>query len=215
MPLYLVSRCVVQPENLLLGFNNVIKISDFGWSVHAPRDRRQTMCGTLDYLPPEMVLNATGHRVAYDHSVDIWCLGVLMYEFLYGNPPFFTPDTADSMKTYKRIKAVDLRFPAQPAVSDDAKDLIRRMIVKEPERRIRLVDVVQHRWLVGYSGEDVMRRRVEKMRRWEKASRREGSLFNGNNNTMIVPGSSGATAAAGVVGMSAGPLLNGVAKMKI
>ena len=185
----------------------MIKISDFGWSVHAPRDRRQTMCGTLDYLPPEMVLNATGHRVAYDHSVDIWCLGVLMYEFLYGNPPFFTPDAADSMKTYKRIKAVDLRFPAQPAVSEDAKDLIRRMIVKEPERRMRLIDVVQHRWLVSFSGEEVMRRRVEKMRRWEKASRREGSLFNGNNNAMIVPGAAAVAAPGAVVGLGASGLL--------
>ena len=209
----------IKPENLLLGFNNVIKISDFGWSVHAPRDRRQTMCGTLDYLSPEMVANATGERVAYDHSVDIWCLGVLMYEFLYGNPPFFEPDTSDSHKTYTRITRVDLHFPAKPPVSDDAKDLIRRMIVREPERRIRLVDVVQHRWLVGFSGEDVMRRRVEKMRRWERASRREGSLFNGNNNSMSVPGIGAGSAVVvpgGVVGGASGggALLNGVAKKK-
>ena len=191
----------------MLGFNNVIKISDFGWSVHAPRDRRQTMCGTLDYLPPEMVLNATGQRVAYDHSVDIWCLGILMYEFLYGTPPFCTPDATDALPTYKRIKEVDLHFPAQPVVSDDAKHLIRRMLVREPERRIRLIDVVQHRWLVSFSGDDVMRRRVEKMRRWEKASRREGSLFNGNNNSMVVPASAAGAAVgsvASVVGMNGG-----------
>ena len=170
----------IKPENLLLGFNNVVKIADFGWSVHAPRDRRQTMCGTLDYLPPEMVLNATGTRVMYDHTVDIWCLGVLMYEFLYGNPPFFVPDSEDPLPTYRRIKAVDLRFPADIDVSEDAKDLIRRMLVKEAKDRIRLVDVVQHRWLVRQTGEELARRRVERMKRWEKNSRREGSLFNGN-----------------------------------
>ena len=170
----------IKPENLLLGFNNVVKIADFGWSVHAPRDRRATMCGTLDYLPPEMVLNATGVRIMYDHTVDIWCLGVLMYEFLYGQPPFFVPDSEDSLPTYQRIKAVDLRFPADIDVSDDAKDLIRRMLVKEAKDRIRLVDVVQHRWLVRLTGEELARRRVERMKRWEKNSRREGSLFNGN-----------------------------------
>lgn len=46
----------IKPENLLLGAKGEIKIADFGWSVHAPSSRRTTLCGTLDYLPPEMVL---------------------------------------------------------------------------------------------------------------------------------------------------------------
>lgn len=45
----------IKPENLLLGMNGELKIADFGWSVHAPNSRRKTLCGTLDYLPPEMV----------------------------------------------------------------------------------------------------------------------------------------------------------------
>ena len=45
----------MQPENLLLGYKGEIKIADFGWSVHAPTSRRTTLCGTLDYLPPEMI----------------------------------------------------------------------------------------------------------------------------------------------------------------
>ncbi len=45
----------IKPENLLLGLNGELKIADFGWSVHAPHSRRKTLCGTLDYLPPEMV----------------------------------------------------------------------------------------------------------------------------------------------------------------
>lgn len=45
----------IKPENLLLGLKGDLKIADFGWSVHAPNSRRKTMCGTLDYLPPEMV----------------------------------------------------------------------------------------------------------------------------------------------------------------
>ena len=202
----------IKPENLLLGFNNIVKIADFGWSVHAPRDRRQTFCGTLDYLPPEMVLNAMGVRVAYDHTVDIWCLGVLMYEFLYGNPPFFSKKEEkeegveggedkgghdDPMPTYQRIRSVDLRFPAGIEVSDDAKDLMRRMMVKEAKQRIRLIDVVQHRWLVKYSGEEVARRRVERMKRWEKNSRREGSLFNGNAPVAVGMGTGSPTVGLG------------------
>lgn len=73
----------IKPENLLLGLNGELKIGDFGWSVHAPGNRRTTLCGTLDYLPPEMVEGR-------DHSekVDYWALGVLTYEFICGAPPF-------------------------------------------------------------------------------------------------------------------------------
>lgn len=85
--IYLHSKHVIhrdiKPENLLLGINGELKIADFGWSVHAPSNRRKTMCGTLDYLPPEMVRQET-HTAA----VDLWALGVLAYEFLVGSPPF-------------------------------------------------------------------------------------------------------------------------------
>ncbi len=129
----------IKPENLLLGHENQIKIADFGWSVHAPSSRRQTVCGTLDYLPPEMV----GHA-PHDASVDLWCLGVLMFEFLYGHPPF---EAADQNATYARIKAVDLKFPAKPAVSDDAQDLVRRLLQKDPKKRLSWEQVSQHRFI--------------------------------------------------------------------
>ena len=57
----------IKPENILVGIHGEIKISDFGWSVHAPNGRRQTMCGTLDYLPPEMITGRgkNGERDGY------------------------------------------------------------------------------------------------------------------------------------------------------
>jgi len=73
----------IKPENLLLGINGELKIGDFGWSVHAPGNRRMTLCGTLDYLPPEMV-----EGKEHNEKVDYWALGVLTYEFLVGHPPF-------------------------------------------------------------------------------------------------------------------------------
>ena len=73
----------IKPENLLLGLSGEVKIGDFGWSVHAPSDRRTTMCGTLDYLPPEMVEGRTHNKL-----VDNWALGVLCYEFVCGAAPF-------------------------------------------------------------------------------------------------------------------------------
>jgi len=76
----------IKPENLLHSLGT-IKMADFGWSVHAPSNRRQTMCGTLDYLPPEMLKGPFG---AYDNSIDIWSLGILAYELCSGRPPFET-----------------------------------------------------------------------------------------------------------------------------
>ena len=81
--------------------------------------RRKTLCGTLDYLPPEMV-----EGVDYDNAVDLWSLGVLAFEFLCGNPPFEAPRTSD---TYKRILRVDLRFPASPVLSQGARDLVQQV----------------------------------------------------------------------------------------
>ncbi|KAH8167001.1 hypothetical protein CIB48_g1207 [Xylaria polymorpha] len=77
----------IKPENILVGIYGEIKLSDFGWSVHAPGNRRLTKCGTLDYLPPEMVDPRRTDKF-YDKKVDLWSLGVLLYEFLVGEAPF-------------------------------------------------------------------------------------------------------------------------------
>ena len=131
----------IKPENLLLGAHSEIKIADFGWSVHAPTSRRNTLCGTLDYLPPEMVEGRD-----HDEKVDIWSLGILLYEFLYGFPPF---EAEGHNATYRRISRVDLRFPDKPGISAEAKDLIRRLLVKEPSRRMALKDIPKHPWILA------------------------------------------------------------------
>lgn len=71
----------IKPENLLLGSNAELKSTDFGWSAHAPSSRRTTLCGTVDYGPPDMIEGRM-----HDEKVDLWSLGVLCYEFLVGIP---------------------------------------------------------------------------------------------------------------------------------
>jgi serine/threonine protein kinase len=95
----------IKPENLLLGINGELKIGDFGWSVHAPSNRRTTLCGTLDYLPPEMV---EGRE--HNEKVDYWALGVLTYEFIVGSPPF------EEMSGYNGVSFLP-RFPILPGRS--------------------------------------------------------------------------------------------------
>jgi len=84
----------IKPENLLLGMNGELKIADFGWSVHAPGNRRKTLCGTPDYLPPEMVLGKE-----HTEKVDHWAVGVLTYEFVYGFAPFEDKNSRDGNVT--------------------------------------------------------------------------------------------------------------------
>lgn len=129
----------IKPENLLLGLKGELKIADFGWSVHAPSLRRKTMCGTLDYLPPEMVEGRT-----HDEKVDLWCLGVLCYELLVGHPPF---ESTSHAETYRRITKVDLHFP--PTVPEGARDLIGRLLRHSPPERLPLRGVLQHPWGIG------------------------------------------------------------------
>jgi len=130
----------IKPENILIGLKGELKISDFGWSVHAPSSMRSTMCGTLDYLPPEMVMNEP-----HDETVDIWSLGVLCYEFLVGKPPFETKNNAD---TFDSITSVRYTFPAH--VSEGARDLIRKMLRRHPKERLPLKDVMQHPWMLAH-----------------------------------------------------------------
>ncbi|KAI9281136.1 kinase-like domain-containing protein [Sporodiniella umbellata] len=148
--IYLHSRHIIhrdiKPENLLLDSKGNIKMSDFGWSVKTRtiNNRRLTLCGTLDYLPPEMV---EGRE--HDEGIDIWSLGVLLYEMLVGNPPFEVSsklsETEMHEKTYQRISAVDLKIPE--FISNEAEDLIRKLLKHKSEERLPLRKVLYHPFL--------------------------------------------------------------------
>ncbi|KAL9043705.1 MAG: hypothetical protein Q9214_003118 [Letrouitia sp. 1 TL-2023] len=133
----------IKPENILVGIHGEIKISDFGWSVHAPNNRRNTMCGTLDYLPPEMIKPGSQENY-YNEKIDLWSLGVLTYEFLVGEAPF--EDTP--VMTQRRIARGEMTVPS--FVSAEAKNLIHRLLVLDPEKRITLDEVQQHPWIVKH-----------------------------------------------------------------
>ncbi|CAL2028110.1 unnamed protein product [Caenorhabditis brenneri] len=127
----------IKPENLLIGTLGELKIGDFGWSVHAPSNKRQTMCGTMDYLPPEMV-----QGMAHSDAVDLWAIGVLCYEFLVGNPPFEHENQGD---TYSAIKEAKFDYPDY--VKKGARDLIGKLLVIDPKKRISLEQVKTHYWV--------------------------------------------------------------------
>lgn len=128
----------IKPENILIGSDGELKIADFGWSVHEPSSRRQTMCGTLDYLPPEMVQ----HKV-YDKSVDLWCLGVLTYEFLAGKPPFEMESLEDTCERIVQVQYIKPDF-----ISNLALEFIDRLLQEKPQDRMSLSEAQKHRWIL-------------------------------------------------------------------
>ncbi|XP_063883229.1 uncharacterized protein LOC135112617 isoform X2 [Scylla paramamosain] len=146
---YLHSKKVIhrdlKPENILIAANGQLKIADFGWSVWSPNERRTTLCGTLDYLPPEMI-----EGCKYDEKVDIWSLGVLCYEFVCGKPSF---EAAKKSETFKRIARVDIRFPQ--FLTDEVVDLICKLLRYNPKERLSLDAVMDHPWIKKHYNPDV------------------------------------------------------------
>ncbi|GJJ71039.1 hypothetical protein EMPS_03389 [Entomortierella parvispora] len=139
----------MKPENLLLGLNGELKISDFGWSVHSPQTRRKTLCGTLDYLAPEVVEGRL-----HSTEVDLWSLGVLCYEFVVGNPPFEhigDPNDANDgkEKTFQKILKVDMTIPDY--VSHEARDLITKLLRLDMTKRLSLERVLLHPWITRHN----------------------------------------------------------------
>ncbi|CAH8553767.1 unnamed protein product [Heterobilharzia americana] len=138
----------IKPENLLLGFRQELKLSDFGWSVHSQSLRRKTLCGTVDYLCPEMIAGDS-----HDERVDHWAVGVLCYEMLCGKPPFEHPNVKD---TYACIKAVKYTFPSSMSLL--AQDLISKILKRYPTDRLSLEGIMSHPWVRSFTGKGNLQR---------------------------------------------------------
>jgi serine/threonine protein kinase len=128
----------LKPENLLLNKAGNIKICDFGWSAEAS-EHRKTLCGTAEYMAPEMVQNK-----AHDFKLDIWSLGILLFELLHGYPPFRGKSNEEK---FKKIVQGDLEFKnASPA----AQDLIRSLLKHDSTQRPGFDDIFNHPWVKTY-----------------------------------------------------------------
>ncbi|XP_071750061.1 uncharacterized protein, partial [Lepeophtheirus salmonis] len=124
----------IKPENLLIGFNGELKICDFGWGVCNIDGRRSTYCGTNEYLPPEIV-----NKKIYDKSADLWCLGILCYEFIIGDTPMKYNKFYKTNEFFKNLK---LQFPDR--ISINARNFISSLLVVDSKQRITIDDVFNH-----------------------------------------------------------------------
>uniref|UniRef100_A0A8C9TN58 Serine/threonine-protein kinase PLK n=1 Tax=Scleropages formosus TaxID=113540 RepID=A0A8C9TN58_SCLFO len=131
--------------NFFVNESMELKVGDFGLATKLEPlgDRRKTICGTPNYLSPE-VLNKQGHGC----ESDVWALGCVMYTMLLGRPPF---ETTNLKETYKCIR--EARYSMPSSLSLPAKQLIASMLSKNPENRPTLDDILQHDFIQGFTPE--------------------------------------------------------------
>ncbi len=117
----------LKPENVLLS-NGQVKLADFGWS-NTDNDIRNTFCGTPDYLSPEMI-RGTGHN----EKLDVWTLGVLMFELLTGKPPFAIKKHIKDRRLKQKLveeKILKGKVVFPDGISNEAKQAIQKMLIPE------------------------------------------------------------------------------------
>uniref|UniRef100_A0A914Z794 Aurora kinase n=1 Tax=Panagrolaimus superbus TaxID=310955 RepID=A0A914Z794_9BILA len=131
----------LKPENVMIVEHFVVKLGDFGWAVHAPSSARQTLCGTLDYLSPEMLNTDNNH--SHSAKVDNWALGVLMHECLTGRTPFFAKEQPD---TIKKIKAGI--FINECNIDEAPFEIIKGLLAFNADDRTDLVAVRNNPWML-------------------------------------------------------------------
>ena len=134
----------IKPENILIGDDNKLKLCDFIWAKKVNLENISTFCSTMEYMAPEIVGSEN-----YDYSVDIWSLGILLYELLFGHSPF----NADSNKNIIfNIKKHELNYDNEnKKISNSCKDLIERLLNENPQKRLRIKDILEHPFIKKYS----------------------------------------------------------------
>lgn len=156
---YLHSKDIIyrdlKPENILLDKNGHIKVTDFGFAKYVP-DVTYTLCGTPDYIAPEVVSTKP-----YNKSVDWWSFGILIYEMLAGYTPFYD---SNAMKTYENILNAKLKFPS--FFSEDAQDLISKLVTRDLSARLGNLqkgseDVKNPPWFSEVVWEKLLTRNIE------------------------------------------------------
>ena len=126
--------------NLFISENMDIKIGDFGLAttIQFEGERKHTICGTPNYIAPEIL---EGKSVGHSYEVDYWAIGVIIYTLIIGRPPF---ETEDVKETYKRIQENNFSFPKHIYISDEAKDLIEKILVMNPTDRLNIEGMRNH-----------------------------------------------------------------------
>ena len=146
----------IKPENILLFDNNnnqkkddnnnnfLVKLCDFGWCVKLDGESRNTFCGTTEYMSPELI----EHKI-YSKEIDVWSLGVLLYEMIHGYSPF-RPKKAkfNEKEVFENIRRHNLQFGNN--ISDRCKQLINNLLAFNRNKRYKIEDIYNSEFVKYY-----------------------------------------------------------------
>ena len=141
----------IKPENILLFSNNnkkskndcdyIVKLCDFGWCVKLNGEERDTFCGTTEYMSPELV----NHK-EYSKEIDVWSLGILLYEMIHGYSPFRPNKPKFNEKdVFENIKKHNLKFGKK--VSNECKKLIYHLLAFNKNKRYKVGDIYNSKFV--------------------------------------------------------------------
>ena len=159
---YLHSKGIVyrdlKPENILMDEDGYLKLADFGMAKKLKDDEKaMSFCGTPEYLAPE-IITMEGH----DKNADWWSFGILLFEMLCGLPPFYV-ENLDKM--YDMIKNNPVKFPKRITLSDDAKDVIKKLLEKNPKKRLGaqngIEEIKKHPFFASLDFDDIVQKKLK------------------------------------------------------
>lgn len=125
--------------NVFITSDMTVRVGDFGLATQLTEfeERKKTICGTPNYIAPEVLFDRDGHSF----EADMWSIGVIIYTLIIGIPPF---QTSNTKKLYSKIRTCDYSFPSNRKISNDAKDLIQKMLTNNPDERPKFDEIRNH-----------------------------------------------------------------------
>eukprot|EP01047_Picozoa_sp_COSAG01_P004381 COSAG01_NODE_144_length_24108_cov_11.490441_30_plen_385_part_00 len=140
----------IKPENIMLLRDHakkgsaVVKLGDFGFAIEGHDHMLMTTCGSPMYIAPEIIA-----RQGYSTTCDLWSLGVVCFQMLFGSNPFdMDGRTPNIARLFQDIQHKPVQFPAGGNVSAEARDLIGHMLAKDPQKRYAASNVLRHEWVI-------------------------------------------------------------------
>jgi len=163
----------LKPENILVMGNGYSKLTDFGFAkIIEPGQRTYTLCGTPEYIAPEVLLNK-GHG----KPVDWWTLGILTYEMIVGQPPFCDEEP---MGIYQKILAGKIYFPKY--FDKSAKTLVKKLLTADLSKRYGNLksgsdDIVKHKWFASLDLQELIAQKIPAPYKPQMADEHDTSNF--------------------------------------
>ena len=138
----------IKPENILMFENGVVKLCDFGWCTRLEGGQRITFCGTVEYMSPEMV-----NKEEYNKEIDIWSLGILLYEMIHGHSPFKPNKPKFNIcDVISNIKIQNLKFNND--ISEECKELIIHLLDRDINKRYKIEDIFNSKFVKFYENKN-------------------------------------------------------------